>query len=250
MADKKVSDLLQEKRGSGMEKLVANAPILFAVFANFVVLVADYRVYDVIYQLTGIWWKALAASLACAVPFLLWEIGWQYNHTTDTWRVVSLLMAGLAFVTSTVLGIADYVGFTSDWADLLLGGVVILTGVHAVVGLLYFYNDPDVARRRRKSQALAKMQDQEINSDLAASILARGNVLLDTLKRLEAQYPADDIERVLAILNGVQYEDKPNGKPQQPRPPQQNQMQVSLASDTPHPELKKENPTNPPKQNQ
>lgn len=210
MSEKKVADLLQEKNDNWFQnKVVGNAPLLMAVFANLVVLIADYRVYDVIFQMTGVWWKALSASLACAIPFLLWEIGWQYNHTTENWRFVSLAMAGLAFLTSIVLGIADYVGFTSEYAGLLLGGVVVLTGAHTVVGLLYYYNDPDVARVRRKAQANAKMQDQQLNAQVAADLLTNGNTLLDVIRQLESKYGVDDVEKVLAILNGKKREDKP-----------------------------------------
>jgi len=215
MSDKKVSDLLQDKKESWFKSNVAgNAPLLMAFFANFVVLVADYRVYDVMYQLTGSWWKALSASLACAVPFILWEIGWQYNHTTENWRLISLLMAGLAFATSIVLGVADFAGFTSEWAGILLGGVVVLTGLHTVVGLLYYYNDPDVARVRRKSQALAKMQDQQQNAEVAQNILENGGSLLQVISQLEKQYGVDDVEKVLAILNGVRSEDRPSNSNQ------------------------------------
>ena len=211
MSDKKISDLLIEKSDNWMqEKVVGNAPLLMAIFANAVVLFADYRVYDVIYQMTGSWWKALSASLACAVPFVLWEIGWQYNHTTDNWRMASLAMAGLAFCTSIVLGVADYVGFTSEWANILLGGVVVLTGVHTVVGLLYYYNDPDVARRRRKAQVNAKMLDQQLNAEEAKQLLANGEALLVVIKELEKRYDPEDVEKVLAMLGGGKVEEKPH----------------------------------------
>ena len=210
MEKKKISDLLQEKKGNWFEDtIVSNAPVIMAVFANLVVIFADYRAYDVIYKLTGIWWKALAASLACAIPFLLWEVGWQYNHTSENWRLASLLMAGLAFVTSIVLGIADYVGFTGTWADTLLAGVVVLTGVHTVMGFLYYYNDPDVARRRRKAQALATMQDQQINADVAKMLLESGDELLAIIEALSSRYDHDEVEKVLAILQGKKIQDKP-----------------------------------------
>ena len=209
MTEKRVSDLLSPPRENWFEtNIVANAPTIMAVFANLVVIFADYRAYDVIYTITGSWWKALAASLACAVPFILWEIAWQYNHTTENWRVASLVMAGLAFGTSVVLGVADYLQFTAGyWADMLLAGVVILTGVHTVVGFLYYYNDPDVARRRRKAQALAQMQDEELNADIASALLSRGNDLLSIVKRLEQQHDPEDVARVLAILKGQTYKD-------------------------------------------
>lgn len=210
MKQKNVASLLEEEKSGLWENIVSRAPSIIGIFANFVVIFADIRVYDVIYQLTGIWWKALGASFACAVPFILWEIGWQYNHTTEPWRRASLAMAGLAFLTSIVLGVADYVGMTSpEWADFLLASVVVLTGVHTVVGFLYYYNDPDVARRRRKAQALAQMLDQETNADVAKQLLQSGKSLLDVIAGLEGQYDPEDVEAVLRILQGKK-KDRPS----------------------------------------
>jgi len=203
MSEKKISDLLQaDKPNWFQDNVISNAPSIIGGFANLVVIFADYRAYDVIYNLTGSWWKALSASLACAIPFILWEIGWQYNHTTDTWRTWSLYMAGLAFFTSLFLGVADYLNFTGEWTGLLLGGVVILTGVHTVVGFLYYYNDPDVARRRHKSQALGTMLDQETNAQVARQLLESGRGLLGVISELEKTFDPEDVEAVMNILQG------------------------------------------------
>lgn len=214
MKEKKIADLLQESKGSWVEEyVISNAPTLMAVFANLVVLIAEVRVYDVMYTLTGSWWKALSASFACAVPFILWEIAWQYNHTTEAWRKASLAMAGVAFVTSIVLGVADFLNFTGDyWSNFLLGAVVVLTGVHTVVGFLYYYNDPDVARRRRKAQALATMADHEMNAQVAESLLQSGTGLMAIIRQLESQYSPDEVEAMLAILRGKQQKDAPTSQ--------------------------------------
>jgi len=202
MSEKNVSDLFEEKGSFFQDNIVANAPTIIGVFANIVVIFADYRAYDVVYQLTGVWWKALSASLACAIPFILWEIGWQYNHTTDNWRAASLLMAGVAFATSVFLGVADYLEFTGDWTDTLLGGVVVLTGVHTVMAFLYYYNDPDVARRRYKAQTYGKMKDQKLNAEIAKQLLEDGKGILGSIDQLEAQYGEEEVGRILAILQG------------------------------------------------
>jgi hypothetical protein len=199
----KISDLLGEESNWFQDNIVQRAPALMALFANAVVIIADYRAYDVLYVLTASWWKALFVVLgACAIPFLLWEISFQYNHTTDFWRVVSLLMSGLAFVTSLILGVADYLGFDGVWSDILLGGGVVVGGIHAVVGFLYYYNDPDVARKRRKAQTLAMMADQQSNTDVAKMLLANGKDVLAIINSLKGQYNPDDVDAVLAILRG------------------------------------------------
>jgi hypothetical protein len=235
---KKITDLLNESKGNWFEEnIVGHAPLIMAIFANFVVVVADVRVYDVMFQITGSWWKALSSSLACAIPFVIWEIAWQYNHTSDNWRTTSLAMAGLAFGTSIVLGVADFLNFTDAyWSNILLGGVVILTGVHTVVGFLYYYNDPDVARKRRKAQALGKMMDNELNAEVAGTLLEQGSALLDIVAKLEHQYSPEEVEGILNILQGKQ----------QAAPKAKSQLVRAYASDTKSPELKekpRENPT-------
>lgn len=220
MAKKKVSDLLTQSNEEGWFEgsVVANAPLIMGWFANIVVIIADYRAYDVVYRLTDNWWKALSASLACAIPFILWEIAWQYNHTTERWRKGSLFMAGFAFATSLFLGVADYLNFTGEWADWLLGGVVVATGIHTVVGFLYYYNDPDVARRRLKAQKLGEMQDQELNAQVAASLLQSGEDLLATIEALGKRYDPEEVEKVLNILQG-----------KKPSKPSKNQITFSPA---------------------
>lgn len=249
---KKVSDLLQEQRQESFfqQHVVANAPLIMAVFANIVVIIADVRAYDVVFRLTGSWWKALYASLACAIPFILWEIGWQYNHTTDGWRRTSLAMAGLAFGTSIFLGVADYLNFTGVWTDILLSGVVVTTGIHTVIGLLYYYNDPDVARSRHRRQALATMQDQELNARVAEELLKSGANLLTVIEALEKQFDPEDVERVLAIVQGKRAGDKPSQRRPQLPPRQQlpshQQSVMSPAADTERAELRLD-PTNRPR---
>lgn len=240
---KSVAGLLESKHEDSFWQkwVVNNAPFIMAVFANFVVIVSDIRVYDVIYTLTQSWWKALGSSLACAVPFMIWEIAWSYNHTTDSWRTVSLLMAGFAFATSIVLGVADYIGVSGVYTSYLLGGVVVATGIHTVIGFLYYYNDPDVARARRKAQALGKMQDQELNAQVAKNLLESGRGVLNVIGQLERDFDPDDVARVLAILTAEK-----SGKPSQSRQfKPANNTANNYAADTQKAELaKKENPQN------
>jgi hypothetical protein len=193
-----------EKKSNGWfeDNVVANAPLIMGVFANLLVVAMSVRAFDVVFRLTGVWWKALFAALSSEIAFLLWEIGWRYNKTTDFWRKVSLIMAGVAFFTSLFLGVADYLNFTGFWANVLLVGVVGVMGVHTIVFLLYYYNDPDVLARRRKSQLDGKMQALRNASNQAKTVLGEGKELLEAIQALKRAYPPEDVRFVLKYLTG------------------------------------------------
>jgi hypothetical protein len=193
-----------EKKSNGWfeDNVVANAPLIMGVFANLLVVAMSVRAFDVVFRLTGVWWKALFAALSSEIAFLLWEIGWRYNKTTDFWRKVSLVMAGVAFFTSLFLGVADYLNFTGFWANVLLVGVVGVMGVHTIVFLLYYYNDPDVLARRRKSQLEGKMMALRNASNQAKIVLGEGKELLEAIQALKRAYPPEDVRFVLKYLTG------------------------------------------------
>jgi len=92
--------------------------------------------------------------------------------------------------------------FDAEWTNYLLGGVVILTGFHTIMAFLYYYNDPDVARRRRKAQAYGKMKDQELNVAVANQLLKDGEGILGNIAKLEEQYSPEEVAKILAILQG------------------------------------------------
>jgi len=232
LTQKKVSDLLQADSG-WRDKIVDSAPMLMVIFANVVIIIADIRAYDVLNTLTGSWWKsAMAVVGGCAIPFIIWELSWQYNHTTEAWRTTSLFMAGFAFATSLFLGVADYTGWEGSWTSYLLAGVVIATGIHAVMGLLYYYNDPDVARRRHKAQALGAMEDQQLNAQVAEHLLKNGQGLLGMLAKLEEQYDPEDVAAVLRILDGKR-KNAPTQKQMTLRPMRQFPKDVDFPTNPP-----------------
>ena len=71
MSDRKnIAELLQdeEKEGWFERNIVSNAPAIVGIFSNIVVIVADYRAFDVIYNLTGIVWKALHPRMEGRLP--------------------------------------------------------------------------------------------------------------------------------------------------------------------------------------
>ena len=206
---KSVLDMLNEKEENLIEKyVISNMPIILMIFANLGIIVADYRAYDVLNILTGSSWKALMAVVfSCAVPFVLWELAWQYKFATDGWRTVALCMAFLSFGTSIIYGLADYVGaYDSNgvnmMATVLIGGAVVLTGIHIVFALLYFYNDPNVAMKRLQTQALGKMATANTNAVLANTILAQAKDVNAAQRVLVDIYGEQEANNAMALLTG------------------------------------------------
>jgi hypothetical protein len=130
--------------------------------------------------------------------------------------------------------------------------VVIATGLHTVIGFLYYYNDPDVARKRRKAQSLAAMVDQELNAQVAENLLQNGNALLGTIAKLESQYSPEEVDAVLRILRGEKQEKttvtRPQTAPQRPAFAQTVSTPELTPVDAPKAGAGKENPPQTPRQ--
>lgn len=195
----------ENEEGFFEKHVISNMPMVLLVFANIGIIAADYRGYDVLLALTGEPWKALLVVLfSCALPFVLWEFAWQYKYATEQWRKIALAMAFVAFATSIVYGVADYVlvnGKTVSSA-LLTGGGVVLTGIHTVFALLFFYNDPQVAMKRLQTQQIAKIANANKAAKLANSLLENARTVAANKDVLNNLYGEAEVEKLLAILNG------------------------------------------------
>lgn len=185
--------------------IISNMPIILLVFANLGIIAADYRAYDVLLTLLGKPWKAaLAVAFSCAIPFVLWEMAWQYKYATTNWRRVSLGMAFLAFATSIVYGIADFVLVDGQTVNpvLLTSGAVVLTGVHILFGILFFYNDPRIAMKRLQTQQIAKVQNANDAAILANALLANAQTVGKNLQTLYDLYGKEQADILISQLQG------------------------------------------------
>jgi hypothetical protein len=208
-----INDLFGKKEGNFVQKYVISyMPVIMLVFANVGIILADIRAYDVLLRFTGVPWQALFAVLfSCAFPFILWELGWQYNKTTDNWRVFSLVMAFMAFATSVFFGVADYLGASfvirggngeDITSDALLILAVILTGVHTIGAILYAYNDPDAKAKRLLRANEAAMAQFASNAKMAQTLLEKAKTVGGDLDSLKNLYGENEVQTVMAALSG------------------------------------------------
>ena len=163
------------------------APVIVLVFANLAVLFGEVRVYDVIYKLSGEWWKALGSTLSTGIPFILWEIAWQYRAASGLQRGLAIGGAALAFITAVVLGVADFLQgsvYTQSLEDVtttfLLISVVIALAIHTVLALAFFYKDPKIERERKQRQLVEWYDEQAQKLELANELAKKRKALAAT----------------------------------------------------------------------
>lgn len=100
--------------GFTLKDIPNSAPAIVAFVVDFVMLIAEYRVYSVGLALTHNPILALGFVAISSVPFYLGQLAFLYNQSNLIQKVVSVLMVLMG------LGISGYFGF----AELLIGTTV------------------------------------------------------------------------------------------------------------------------------
>ena len=121
------------------------------IFIDVVVLAAEYRVWDVGYQMTNDPFKAVGFVLVSAVPFYLGQIFWLYPTANTTQKVISVVMVAASLYTSWVFGTADL--SRSYDVSAIVTMVTNLTAGYIVTTLAYVLFDDGIKANRMKKQA-------------------------------------------------------------------------------------------------
>jgi len=121
------------------------------IFIDVVVLAAEYRVWDVGYQMTGDPFKAVGFVLVSAVPFYLGQIFWLYPTANSIQKVISVVMVAASLYTSWVFGTADL--SRSYDVSAIVSMVTNLTAGYIVTTLAYVLFDDGIKANRMKKQA-------------------------------------------------------------------------------------------------
>jgi len=121
------------------------------IFIDVVVLAAEYRVWDVGYQMTSDPFKAVGFVLVSAVPFYLGQIFWLYPTANSIQKVISVVMVAASLYTSWVFGTADL--SRSYDVSAIVSMVTNLTAGYIVTTLAYVLFDDGIKANRMKKQA-------------------------------------------------------------------------------------------------
>lgn len=135
------------------------------IFVDILVAVAEYRVYDVGYQMTGDPYKAIGFVLVSAIPFYLGQLFWLYPVANAIQKWIAGAMVATALYTSWIFGTAD-LSKTYD-ADALVQVVTNMTAGYIIAAIAYILIDDGIKAQRM--QKLVEGQAQREKAYLAVT---------------------------------------------------------------------------------
>jgi len=190
------------------------AVAIAVIFVDLVVAVAEYRVWDVGYQMTSDPLKAVGFVLISAVPFYLGQIFWLYPVANGLQKAIAVGMVFASLYTSWVFGTADL----SQSYDVsgIVAMVTNLTAIYIVVVLGYILFDDSIKAHRMKKQAEGAARQERDYQAITRSVLRD---LAETQKlQRETEAEFGDPELVQAQLDrlrgGKKKQEAPIYKPQ------------------------------------
>lgn len=169
-----------------------NAPSIAFWVASVILIMFDARVLDVVYRLTNnSVLLSVGALFATALMFFIWKNNFQYTLSSKMQTTLSSIGMVLSLLASAVFGGMDYfvrgglkidAGVnTFDAVDLIFWGIPVLSVVHVVMLLWYWYVDPRVAAERKKKEA-------DDDHKFAQDEMTHASQLLSSQKSLISQF--------------------------------------------------------------
>lgn len=208
-----------------------NAIAIAVLFVDLIVLVAEYRVFDFGFTITGgDYYKALGFVLISALPFYLGQVFWLYPRAVNIQKVIAIGFIVGGLYASYVFGLADLTQqYNVPEISKLLQKATI---VYIVAGLIYVWQDSGIKAHRAKAVAHAAVEQERELQAMTRSMLAEWQ----ETKRMEKETIDlfGDEDAVIAQLQALR------GKKDKQNASSNNRPQLSDNS-RPEPELA--NPT-------
>ena len=192
----------------------SNAVAIAVLFVDLLVAAAEYRVWDVGYQITGDPLKAIGFVLVSAVPFYLGQIFWLYPVANGIQKAVAVLMVVASLYTSWVFGTAD-LSMSYD-VTALIGIVVNLTAGYIVLILGYILSDDGIKANRMKKQAEGAAKQEKEYQQITRSILRELAETQRLQKETEQEFGDSAlVQSQLERIRGKKKDNKPEPRPYQ-----------------------------------
>lgn len=178
------------------------------IVIDLLVLLAEYRVWDVARQITGDPFKALGFVAVSAIPFYLAQVLWLYPRAHGLQQGIALAMGAISLYTSAQFGLAD---LTRQYdVNGLFSLVVWLTVFYVVILLVYVVSDRSIRLFRTRVQAHDRAAFQKQMNDTARGVLSDLRLQLEEERKLRMEFGDEAVEAHLSMLNHR----KPPARPQ------------------------------------
>ena len=145
------------------------AVAIAVVFVDLVVAAAEYRVWDVGFQITKDPYKAIGFVLVSAFPFYLGQIFWLYPVANLFQKNIAVGFVATSLYTSWTFGTAD-LSMSYDIKS-IVAMVTNLTAGYIVAGLAYIIVDDSIKAHRMKKQAEGAARQETDYQIITRSIL-------------------------------------------------------------------------------
>ncbi len=172
-----------DKNGDGridFKEIMASIPsmtlLLVGLFVELAVLVAEYRVADLGYAITGSYFKAAGFVLVSALPFYLGQVMWLYPRANAWQKGIGILFVLSGLCASAYFGFADLIaGISVDalmaYAPNMFTLMIYLTPSYIALGLLYMLIDPTIRAGRIKVETKAEATSEKEMLNITKDIL-------------------------------------------------------------------------------
>lgn len=188
----------------------SKAVMIAVLFVDLAVGIAEYRVFDVGWQITHDYLKALGFVLVSAVPFYLGQLFWLYPKANFLQRCIGILFAAGGLYASAEFGLADL--STQYDVDGIIKIVIYAGLTYIILALCYVLLDDEIKAHR----AIAQMKGKTEKETKYQSLLREVMTEIQKTKKQEDELLADFnepssqliIKEALAKLRGqnkIQY---------------------------------------------
>ena len=186
-----------------------NAVAIAFLVVDLLVLVAEYRVWDVGLTITGgDPYKALGFVLVSAVPFYLGQIMWLYPRANKGQQTIAVILGAAGLYASAQFGLAD-LSISYDVAAIVQ--MVIYGGVAFIISLLiYIVIDDSVKANRLKVTSRAKAAEQRERNAITRSVLADLRESMEEEEKLKRDFDPVAVQAQLDRLRGNKGKGKGN----------------------------------------
>lgn len=191
--------------------VAGSAPLVIAIFVEILVMVAEFRVWDLGVNITGgNFVKALGFVLISAVPFYLGQLAWLYPRANGWQKFIGLAMVAGGLITSMIFGRVDLmIGIdilVMSEVDVVSASTTMLA-VYVAAGLFYLWMDDGVTQMRVRIIAKYKAQAEAEKLKNMRIVLSEYRKTHALRREIEGEFGADTVEA---------YEKKP-AKKQEPQ---------------------------------